>query len=128
MNDCWPNLCMYRFATGVPERYAGLLCVCTGSVVGLLCVCTGSLQEYLNDMLAYFAVEAETIARMAHYLKDDINYVREYVYGVDTDNYYDYYDNYKVSFAVTDWGGRGAGGGGSISTLLSSHTKYSTPG
>ena len=52
-------------------------------------------------MLAYFAVEAETIARMAHYLRDDINYVREYAYGVDTDNYYDYYDYYKVSFAVT---------------------------
>ena len=76
---------MYRFATGVPQRYAGLLCVCTGS-----------LQEYLNDMLAYFAEDAETIARMAHYLRDDINHVREYAYGIDTDNYYDYYDNYKV--------------------------------
>ena len=75
-------------------------------------------------MLAYFAEEAESIARMAHYLKDDINYVREYVYGVDTDNYYDYYDTYKVSVAVTDL----VGGGGVISTLLSSHTKCSTPG
>ena len=65
-------------------------------------------------MLAYFAEEAETIARMAHYLKDDIIYVREYAYGIDTDNYYDYYDNYKVNLAVTDWGGRGAGGGGSF--------------
>ena len=94
---------MYRFATGVPARYAGLLCVCTGS-----------LQEYLNDMLAYFAEEAETIARMAHYLKDDIIYVREYAYGIDTDNYYDYYDNYKVNFAVIDWEGRGPAAGGSF--------------
>ena len=61
-------------------------------------------------MLAYFAEEAESIARMAHYLKDDINYVREYAYGVDTDNYYDYYDTYKVSVAVTDL----VGGGGSF--------------
>ena len=81
-------------------------------------------------MLAYFAQEAESIARMAHYLRDDINYVREYAYGIDTDNYYDYYDNYKVSLAVTDWGGTGGWGrrGGGISTLLSSHTKCSTPG
>ena len=78
-------------------------------------------------MLGYFAEEAETIARMAQYLRDDITYVREYAYGVDTDNYYDYYDYYKVSVAVTDWGG-GGGEGGVISTLLSSHTKCSTPG
>ena len=74
-------------------------------------------------MLAYFAEEAESIARMAYYLRDDINYAREYAYGIDTDNYYDYYDNYKVSVAVTD-----LGGGGHFSTLLSSHTKCSTPG
>ena len=83
---------------------------------------------YLNDMLGSFAEEAESIAGMAYDLKDDINYVREYAYGVDTDNYYDYYDYYKVSVAVTDWGGGEGGEGGVISTLLSSHTKCSTPG
>ena len=77
-------------------------------------------------MLGYFAEEAETIARMAQYLRDDITYVREYAYGVDTDNYYDYYDYYKVSVAVTDW--EWGWGEGVISTLLSSHTKCSTPG
>ena len=51
----WATLCTYRFATGVPARYAGLLCVRTGS-----------LQAYLNDMLGYFVyvqgrVEKETI-------------------------------------------------------------------
>ena len=40
---CWATLCMYRFATRVPERFAGLLCVCAGS-----------LQAYLHDMLGYF--------------------------------------------------------------------------
>ena len=65
-------------------------------------------------MLGYFAEEAETIARMAQYLRDDITYVREYAYGVDTDNYYDYYDYYKVSVAVTDWGWGGGGWRGSF--------------
>ena len=56
----WATLCMCRFATGVPELYAGLLCVHTGSLQAYLnimlgyFVCTGSLQAYLNDMLGYF--------------------------------------------------------------------------